>query len=103
MMELKKIGALLLAASAIFMVVGCSTGPQQIETASKTEVSQMADLRKAFDSVGGDYNKLTDAQKKQFLDYSHGKQGDVDRLWASFKNPHGGNPSGHSPNGPGGG
>jgi hypothetical protein len=80
--DVKKAGVLLVALISIGGMNGCgSGGPQAVETASKDEVAKMAQLRSIYDSVGGDYSKLSEDQKKQFLDYSKGSQSQVDSMW----------------------
>jgi len=73
---------------AVFLVAGpltgCGAGKQPVEVASKQDVSAMENLRKSYDSVGGDYSKLSDDQKKQFLDFTKGNQAAVDSMWATM-------------------
>ena len=97
-MQIKKVGLILLALGMTGAIVGCGAGgPQAVEKASDQEVAKVAELRKIFDSVHGDYSQLSDAQKKTFLDYAKGDQHAVDQQWAFMKNPKGGAPAQAAP------
>jgi len=82
--DLKNAGILLVALAATGFVAGCGAGKQSVEVASKQDVASMETLRKAYDSVGGDYSKLSAEQKKQFLDFTKGNQAAVDSMWKTM-------------------
>jgi hypothetical protein len=89
-MQFKLGGAILLSIVTITALTGCGSGPPAVEQPSASAVADMQALRGIFDSVQGDYSKLSADQKKKFLDYSQGDQAKVDHLWAFMKNPRGG-------------
>ena len=87
-------------------MAGCSAGDAPIIKANAQQVADMQKLRSLFDSVHGDYSKLSDADKKVFVDYAKGDQSKVDHIWSLMLNPKGGgggSPTEHFTQGPAGG
>jgi len=82
--QIIKLVPILLALTTVSFTVGCGAGKQPVEVASQQDVDAVKDLRKAYDSAGGDYTKLTDFQKKQFLAFTKGDQAAVDSLWKTM-------------------
>jgi hypothetical protein len=82
--QIKTLGLVLITTIALGFVAGCGSDVPPVEVASKQDVNKMTDLRKFYDSAGGDYSKLTEDQKKQFLDFTKGNQSAVDNLWRTM-------------------
>jgi hypothetical protein len=68
-----------------FVILGCgdSGGPdQKVETA---RVSSAKDMRSYFDRAGGDYSKLSEADRASFLQLVGGSEENAQKAWNAMK------------------
>jgi hypothetical protein len=93
-MQISKVALGLLALLSASFMTGCGAQAPEVVMPAAKDVADMKSLRVMFDSVNGDYSKLNDDQKKQFLAFGHGNQSEVDHIWAFMQNPRGGSGAG---------
>lgn len=81
-----RIQAIAAATLAIF-VVGCGAGPQPLaDNENKKSYENAKVARSIFDANGGDYDKVSAADKKKLIDM-YGDEKAITILWSGMKNP----------------
>lgn len=85
--------SLLLVASYGATLTGCSSGSSEPESiASADRVTELVEMRKLYDKVGGDWAALSPAEQEQYNKMA----GDAEKgktMWASMANPTGATPA----------
>jgi hypothetical protein len=76
---------LIVSMTATLATVGCGNSSGPDPKVEQVRVDQAVEMRKLFDSVGGDYAKLDAASKAKFEKYVGGTPADAEKTWASMK------------------
>ncbi|MCW5940934.1 MAG: hypothetical protein KIS66_01795 [Fimbriimonadaceae bacterium] len=84
---MNRILALAIATLAFGALVGCNSGPGKPESiATEEKVSKAVEMRQMFDKVGGDWNKLTADEQKQFTEFAGDAQ-KAEFVWYRMGHP----------------
>ncbi len=85
---------LLLAMVATATLPGCGDEVKLDEQATIMPVDTAKKSRELFDKVAGDYNALTEADRKTYLDLFEGDEARAKKTWDIMANPPGSGPTG---------
>lgn len=78
---------LLLAAGAVFalgLLAGCQTGPAPSAKVEEKRLATAMELRSFFDKAGGDYSRLSEADRAEFERLTGGPD-EAQRAWNLMK------------------
>lgn len=107
-MVLNKTYRVLAIAASLFAIgglIGCNSAPAKPESiASEEKVNKAVEMRQLFDKAGGDWNKLTPDEQKQFTEFAGADKAEF--VWYRMGHPGAMDGPGGSgvpgPSGPGG-
>jgi hypothetical protein len=76
--------ATILALFSVLILSGCDSGGPDPKVESK-RMDGALQLKQIFDSVSGDYDKLTAAQREEVIKLFNGSEDNAKRMWAYMK------------------